>query len=749
VSTVAPDRAASPDAVVPVRVALAPALLDVLDGDDRGVVDAVSGAVEAVLDRLDLPGTCHAEVAARPSGSRLLELSLNGVRCRHPIRVLQSLQLEQPGADDAGEGSGAVPARRFSAPAAWTAAVQAHVAGLRSQPGGPSRARAWVAGLAGWLAGTTAALNPGRLVGPAQAAAVLGRAGTAGASGAVDPGTARAVIAGVLDLGLRVGDGTDLVRTLELGARTGASVLQVVEQVVRLAGRRDVSLQAHPDTLGRLTGLPAVERPLPLEQVPDGVLRDQLSYLLDSLQGDLDLPAPDIVVEPDPGMDPGWLTVRVQDQRGWAVPVQGSDRLLVAESARRLRHRGLVAEVVRHPYTGEEMAEVDATAAPVLEEAGVPSWGPGGAAAVILHLALRRRAGQLIGPAEVEQRLARTAVHQPDLVGLAAHVCTVTDLTRLLRALADEGIPVRDLPSILEHLALPDWPADVPAPVRAPDAVETDEERLARVRRGLRALVTEQCTGSRRALLALRPPQGWTDRVLALAALPQGDVGSAEEDERDALVDQLWEVGEAVSDARGRLVLLVPDKLRWPVRSLVAQEAAEWVVLADREVLPDVQTTLLPWQGSEVQVREQIVRDRVAALVHRAAGAAVEPASDGSLGFSVDGVPVTVAVRRWRDSSVIVTVSARPDVDLPATDDTCRRVATWAPDVGVHVTVAEQGGKLRLRCTSSLLGDFLDPEELGFAITVVVSAARELAAGDALPDPLQAPGDGAGGPVAR
>jgi len=553
-----------------------------------------------------------------------------------------------------------------------------------------------------------------------QAAALLGDRKEGADSGRA---LAREVLAGLLDLGAGLHSKAAIRSSIAVGMTVGASPTQVTEQAFRRLRSYEVSLLAHPDYLGRLLGS-AVTETIASDELPPGhALRQQFEYVAEAVKEDLGLPPPRLRLVPDRSLSPGWLAVQLHDQRGWSVRGPRPDNLIVPESARRISQRGLETRAMQDPYTGEEWAEVPAASGAILDAAGIPYLDAAAYTAIVAHLALRRRVGTLIGPAEVEFLLAELAVDHPDLVELATRLCSITELTAVLRDLVREGIPIRDSRTILEQLVLreagsvidpdDDHPSD--------DASRTIWRLTRRIRRGLQASISWQQAGPYRRLLALRTDGEFQRRAIAMLRSTEPS-----EQEREQLLDELFEAVQQASRAGARPVVITSDSGRWAVRHLIEAELPEISVLAESEIGNEIDVVLLPWTEARMTVELLVVRDRVARFLTDMAGPSLLQDGPGTFQLSGGFVTVTVEANPWDDEKIVVTVSARPGVQVAATSAIFKWIATGFPERGVQVLLERHDNALKPVCSMVLLGDFLDPEELEFALATVTSVADQV-----------------------
>jgi hypothetical protein len=685
----------------------------------------VADGTVGLLRSLGLPGKPVVTVGSS-TVTRPLRVTVHGAVVRYPMRLLESA----PDLVSLSESA----AGFVRSPASWTSLVDTRLCGLRTaadadDPTPPE----WATSFASWLATTAIQLAPSCLVGDGQAAAYLGASRTA------DPGRVayvKDVLRGLLDLGVNVTARDTVLGALDVGITTGCKPSQVVEQAFRILRGYEVRIVAHPQYFAEL-GSPVPRSSTPTD-TQDDALRLQMGYVGEAVRADLGLPEPKFSLVAEPSIRKGWMAVELHDQRGWLVQGLKPGNVLVQESARRIAQRDLPLRAVRNPYTGVQVTEVSGSAAPDLDAANLNYWDAGAFAAILAHVALRRRVGDLVGAAEVEYLLQELSGEQRDLVELATSLYTVTELTGVLRALVREGLPIQDLRSILEQLVrydiglLMEWYADC-----STDYEPNYVERLtSAVRRGLSVVLTAQHAGKSRRLLALRTDREFERQACALrsrrpssrdtppAATPEPAMAHTET--ADYLLDRIWAAIVQVTEARARPVLVTSDGARWAVRHLVESEIPELHVLAISELRPDVDVVLLPWEEDRMAVQYTVVCNRVARILTTLAGASLRGLDSATFSFYRRSTEITVRVSVWHGQSTVVAVSARPDLALPADPAVFERFATRSAETAVQVLLERVGDHTRPHCSYLLLGDFLDQEELEFAISEVTSVSEEL-----------------------
>ncbi len=112
----------------------------------------------------------------------------------------------------------------------------------------------------------------------------------------------------------------------------------------------------------------------------------------------------------------------------------------------------------------------------------------------------------------------------------------------------------------------------------------------------------------------------------------------------------------------------------------------------------------------------------------------VQLTPDGAYSFQTGSARVFVRCGAWGTDTTLVSVTCPVLFECKPSPELYEHVATHADDyVFGHLSVSPQeDGTLMVMFTHSLLGDFLDPEELKHAVGALVTTA------DQLDDSLQA-----------
>jgi len=230
------------------------------------------------------------------------------------------------------------------------------------------------------------------------------------------------------------------------------------------------------------------------------------------------------------------------------------------------------------PAFGLPAQWIDAGKRDAAQTMGYTVVDAGTVVATHLSTVVHAQASALLGRQEVQSLLDQMAKAAPKLVEeITPKLLPLATVHRVLQNLLDESIHIRDLRTILETLA--DHAARTQEPA----------ELTAAIRVALGRSIVQQLYGTSQdiSVIALDPE---LERVLVqVLGLAGGEGAGLEPDLAESLSR---EVGNAVrqQEALGQpTVLLVPDRLRWPLSRLFRRGAPGLRVLAHSEI-PDART---------------------------------------------------------------------------------------------------------------------------------------------------------------
>lgn len=119
-------------------------------------------------------------------------------------------------------------------------------------------------------------------------------------------------------------------------------------------------------------------------------------------------------------------------------------------------------------------------------------------------------------------------------------------------------------------------------------------------------------------------------------------------------------------------------------------------------------------------------RDAVSTMLADFVGR-VELGAGGQLSFVHEGSRVFVDVRSWGDNSSLVQVYSVTNVELTPTPELYEYVALHSDDwIFGHLGMAVNEGNAIVHFSHTLLGDFLDEDELRTAVFAVAVTASQI-----------------------
>lgn len=541
--------------------------------------------------------------------------------------------------------------------------------------------------------------NPGCLMGPDVAAAY---APTLGAPAEM----LAEALARILDMGLSLRDRGRVMETLATAHLLGVTLDDAVDAVFDGMRRDEIAISVPPDV------------------TLQDQLRQQFPILQETLLAEfgitnhLELVTERVAGEAEMG-------IRINHQMS-VVPVLRPDEILLDETPARLEQRGLQGRAFPNPATREDCTAVASALMPEVDRLGISYWTPAGFLALVVYAEVRRLVHRVISAEEVQRRLAQLEETAPVLVSAVLSRFTAWDIARAMRGLAAEGIAPRDLELILHLMVLLDTLAveedglsffDDRPPIGERGEEAAPETILRWVRLAMRRQVTEQCTQGRDFVVALRVPEDIEDRLsnAGEADLTEADVDRAQ--------DSLWDA-LALLPPSGDVnpVVLTSARARVGVRAIVRDEFPGMYVVAEDELLPEVRICTVSDREGLVTAQIAITADRVRRFLERLQAGMLRAIGDGVFDVVVDGTPVRVSVI-GEDGRTIVEVATGVGRSVPVTEGLFRWLAEHGQDSRFgHLGCTVEDDFATVHCRYTLLGDFLDYEELRLAVQAVAAA---------------------------
>jgi FHIPEP family/Putative bacterial sensory transduction regulator len=475
-------------------------------------------------------------------------------------------------------------------------------------------------------------------------------------------------------------------------------------------------------------------------------LTDLGPLLAELLFHELGLAIPALAFIVDPALPEGSFRFQINDLRFPPLSGLRADEAMVNADPSTLADLGMRGRLGLHPTHGgaTTIVRVDDDDLSKLGSEGHATWGPEGYVSLALARELRRHAGALLLPQGVVLHLSHLRTIQPATVEPALNRFGQHFITALLRRLLDEHVSIRDLAGILEAMLAVDGRVvtirrgdRLVTPNRAtlwqaPEGVALSAAGVGEyadcVRRHLRLQLTRQHADVAGEL----PTMAVDGRLEAL--LRESASGPLDDTQRNEIGRHMRTAWPSLSRFTTSPAVLTTSDVRQALQAVVVRQAPLMPVLSRDELAPYTRTTTvgrINWPegpGEEEAVAAPIdeTRDRVASMLARIVGP-VEVDSDGDLTFVYESARIFVGVRPFGDASSVVSVFAITNVGLTPSDALARFVAIHGSDwLFGHLSMVERDGMARLIFNHTLLGDYLDREELEVAVAAVATTAARL-----------------------
>lgn len=702
------------DLLFPVRLELGERLGDLSDNlATDAMVNGVSRDISAVLAETGVAGYPLVEVAPADT-TRVCRIRVRDVLVPYPPSMLRRVWTRVTG-----EEPFHPTLREFGgSPRAWAQRIRDWV----DESGSERARRLDQLGLVlQELTRDVLRARPGVLIGRAHAAQILG-------DGSDDHDRlefAETVIRRVLDL-VGTGGSCDVAgAALRLALDQGRSVDDTVELIFRRFRSGSMEVHIHRSYLSALVPGASRQRPTSILSPAVGeVLPEHFESLATVVSTAFGVTLPGVFLVPSKAIPEASLAVKINGSLGPVVAGLRPGEILVDELPRRMEARGMAGRPAENPLLGAEATIVEAQHATAVDDAGL-TWRSAEEYLVLaVYAEVARLADRLVSVADVEYRLAKLKPTNPELVETVTGNFTLAQLTLLLRTLLREGLSISNLEPSLEQLLLA---LVTPTDDRfAPSGRSAAERSVAAVRRGLADAISAQLSGGRNVLVVHRADSDFERSASEVCA--DGQTDPATERAREELLDQVWASIHEIGRLHVRPAVMSSERHRPAVRHLLSEELPELPVVTPTDVSPDVAVHVWNREEGRMATREAVTKARVGSILGEFLGARFFEDSDGDFAFKHGREDLFVRVNSLHESSTVVTVFSITNEGVPPSP----AVFKWVCDqngtllFGTIRAVEEERG-VRILCMCSLLGDFLDAEELVIAIMAVGALSNDIA----------------------
>lgn len=439
--------------------------------------------------------------------------------------------------------------------------------------------------------------QPAVLLGPAQVAAYLASLadlinGSDLPSGTwpLDANWLLPVLADVLSLKISIADKQKVAEVIKEGLMKGQSQAAILEDLI-VALRTDVvEIQLPADYFRQITTADSAGE------------HDKFALMRDGLFYELGARYPRFEFVPNESLKPNSFAFKINHLT--MLPWVGlpSDQWLVNDTPDRLKLLNIQGRAALNPANANECSLVGSSAQSYVEAAGLQTWNQIEYLVLCFSVSLRENGACFIHRQVVQDQLQQLEQAFPALVKAAQAKISLEPLTRVLRALIAEEIPIRNLRSILEWLVDYDYVVINPLHYillddRLPVSEPPNQARINNslinltsfVRAGMKRYISHKYTRGQNTLLVyLLDPE--IEEMLVERQVPRADNQREQlsPNERNQILEAVRAEVETLSPSSTRPVILTSIAVRPYLRELIAPAFPRMPVVAYQELAPDL-----------------------------------------------------------------------------------------------------------------------------------------------------------------
>lgn len=402
---------------LPVVVEVDRSMWDKLAPLAPAVVESVAKALSRMMNDLGIPGAPEVEVRSASSDGTWLQLRVAGHLCRYPDVLLKYVRAYVTGSlPDTEENGDRVEAwfsdsfdqLRDEAVSALTLACECI---LERQPAvllQDAQGEAYLSKLRDLQDGSPLSIDR-----PLTTEAL--RAALSNRSSVADVGLVRQTLAAI-----------------------SSSDSETPESLIRATRSRVVEVRAGSDVFASLTQA--------------GREQELVLFLREGLYEELGFLFPDVRLVLEPQLRPSAFRLRINSLDTVPFVSFGPGKILVNDTAERLRIINIEATPTLNVVTNQPAALVDAQKKETLEATGLTTWDEWGYVILVLADGLRRNAAVFIDSEFARMQLRKLARVFPKLVEKALRHIPLETMTSVLKRLMREQISIRDFRLVVERL---------------------------------------------------------------------------------------------------------------------------------------------------------------------------------------------------------------------------------------------------------------------------------------------------------
>ncbi|RMH58455.1 MAG: flagellar biosynthesis protein FlhA [Candidatus Hydrogenedentota bacterium] len=370
-----------------------------------------------------------------------------------------------------------------------------------------------------------------------------------------------------------------LTGTLAWTCQRTVKELQKEEEVRE---KKDQAKQRKPENVASLLAVDPLEVEIGYALIPlvdpeqGGDLLERITMIRRQMALELGLIVPPIRIRDNMQFRPNQYAIKIKGVEVASASIKTDQYLAMNPGTATAELKG---EATREPAFGLPAVWIRERDRQKAELAGYTVVDPPSVIATHLTEILKRHAFEILGRQETQQILDEIKKHYPALVEDATKALSVGEIHKILQNLLREGVPIRDMVTILETIA------DRTA------AYGKDLDRLTEVvRAALARHITKQYLSDDGTLAVITLDPRLEEEVVAgVEITPEGRTINMDPARIQRILEKLGvEAEKAVQAGISPLVLTSP-RARAAFKTLTQRAAPNLVVLSFSEIIPDIE----------------------------------------------------------------------------------------------------------------------------------------------------------------
>ncbi|MGR8932534.1 MAG: FHIPEP family type III secretion protein [Gammaproteobacteria bacterium] len=258
----------------------------------------------------------------------------------------------------------------------------------------------------------------------------------------------------LLKMRISIADSEAILTEICNALASGFKDVEIIETLICRLRPHTIDIEINPEYLRQISECSQQVTVLPVwSEDASQKIRDTFSLFSDGMFYEMGIRVPAIRFIPNYKFAENTFALRINHLR--SHPLQGLriSQILVNESPQYLAEFGIQTAIpLRNPSNNRDNSLVEAEQRANLEDQGIFTWDAIGYIVLVLANEIRHAAGCLVDSEGVEYDMAMIDQAFPQLVAAAMEIYSTAQLAGVFRGLLMEGLPIRDMRSILERL---------------------------------------------------------------------------------------------------------------------------------------------------------------------------------------------------------------------------------------------------------------------------------------------------------